>query len=480
MLKLIVATDRNYGFAKNGTIPWNSHTDLNHFAELTTTTVDHTKQNIVIMGRKTWDTLPIKHKPLKNRLNIIVSTTIKIESETCRTFETIESAVKFSIHMHLTKKIENVFIIGGLSLYTYGLNSVLLDKVYLTRIDAEYNCDQYFPKKLLFDSSSREMAHDKTVIENNIRLEFMVFDAKRKFKGEQQYQNLLWSILNIGHHRETRNSFTYSTFGHTMKFDLKDGFPLLTTKKMFLRGIFYELKMLLMGKTNTKKYLSDYGVRIWEPNTTKEFQNKIGLGHLEEFDLGPAYGFQLLHFAGEYSGMDKDYTGVGFNQLDYILETIIKDKHSRRLIMTVFNPAKAACGVLYPCTGIIYQFYITGDNKLEMYTYIRSSDQISGFPWNVGFFALLIHVIVELINNSDKYTGDKLSPGKLIIGIGDIHLYDKPDHIDAALEHLVRTPYEFPSVTISGNKKNIEDFEWSDIKITGYKSHPAIKAEMIA
>jgi dihydrofolate reductase/thymidylate synthase len=483
-LNLVVAVDKNYGFAKNNTIPWHHSPDLKFFAKLTKETVDPAKSNVVIMGRKTWDCMPAVVKPLKNRSNIVVSRSLKSDEtkDNYYTADSIESAVKHALKLVINNKAEKIFLIGGLDLFEYGLKSVLLDKVYLTRINKDYECDRLFPKELLLNKTWHKLEDQTEVIDKNTQLDFMTFVSKKDHIDENQYLALIKDILENGHMRQTRNDTTFSKFGNknNMIFDLKDSFPLFTTKKMFLRGIFLELKMFLMGKTDTIKYLSNYGVKIWEGNTTTEFHKQVGLSHLEAGDLGSAYGFQLRHFAGEYKGMNANYENIGFDQLSYLIDTICKDKYSRRLLMTVYNPGAAKNGVLFPCTGIIYQFYVSENNELDMFTYIRSSDQISGYPWNVGFFALFIKVMVELINNSKKYNGEKLVAGRLIVSYGDTHIYNRPDHVDAVLTHLSRLPISFPKVTIQNNRSSIEDIEWSDIKIDEYQSYPAIKATMIA
>ena len=187
---------------------------------------------------------------------------------------------------------------------------------------------------------------------------------------EQHYLNLMNNIITKGHNRQTRNSKTWSLFGNHMEFDLTDGkFPLLTTKKMFLRGIFEELKFFLLGKTDTK-VLEEKGVNIWKGNTCKEFIDSLKLPYCEG-DMGPMYGFQLRHFGAEYDGCKYDYTNKGFDQFKLVLDTLKKDKYSRRIMMTTYNPAQVHLGVLPPCHGITVQFGVEGENNLCCHMYQR-------------------------------------------------------------------------------------------------------------
>ena len=181
------------------------------------------------------------------------------------------------------------------------------------------------------------------------------------------------------------------------------------------------------------------------------------------------YGFQLLHYGAEYNGMNNDYTGKGFNQIEYVLNLLKNDPNSRRIIMTTFNPGKAHEGVLYPCHGISIQFYVN-KGYLSCSVYIRSNDFFLGNPFNIASYALLVHIFCELIGN--------LSPGNLIINIGDVHIYE--EHIEPVKEQLSRIPYNFPQLEFKKKIKNINDIAFKDIKLINYNFHKRIKAKMIA
>ena len=296
-------------------------------------------------------------------------------------------------------------------------------------------------------------------------------------KEEQEYLNLLGDILREGDFRQTRNASCYSLFGKTIEFDLNSGFPILTTKKVFFRGVFEELLFFLRGDTNTK-HLSEKGIKIWEPNTTREFLDSVNLKNYEEYDMGPLYGFNFLHFGAHYNGMNCDYSGKGFNQVEYCLDLIKKDPFSRRIIMTSFNPAQAKEGCLYPCHSLVLQFYMEAGHKLSLSCYNRSQDIICGFPFNCASSALLVHLFCEVINNDPGFKGHKIVPGRLIMNLGDVHLYDA--HYSLAIRQILREPYAFPKLRIKKKLTTLTDFKFEDFELVGYDSYPAINAHMIA
>ena len=180
----------------------------------------------------------------------------------------------------------------------------------------------------------------------------------------------------------TRNAKTYSIFDNSITFDMKDGFPLLTTKRMFWKGIVEELLFFIRGDTNSK-HLEDKGVRIWQGNTTQEFIDNIGLPY-QEGDMGPMYGFMWRHFGADYTGCNTDYTNQGFDQLSKIVEEIKTNPHSRRILMSDFDPSRAHQGVLYPCHSLVLQFYVRDGKFLDVKMYQRSVDSFLGEPFNIA------------------------------------------------------------------------------------------------
>ena len=295
---------------------------------------------------------------------------------------------------------------------------------------------------------------------------------------EIAYLDILRDLITKGNERQTRNSITKSLFSRNLTFDLKNSFPLLTTKKMFFRGIFEELMFFIRGNTNTK-ILEDKGVKIWKDNTTRTFLDNVGLNHYQEGDMGPMYGYQLRFFNANYKDCNDNYLNKGVDQLKYVIDTILKDPFSRRIIMTTFNPAQVNEGCLFPCHSLMIQFYIREENDiyyLSQQNYIRSNDIFLGNPYNIASFALMSYLLCHHLNYITK--SNKYKPDMLYITLGDYHLYK--DHYEAAQEQINRTPYPFPQLNIKNYHDNIEDYEYEDIEMLNYMSHPAIKTIMIA
>lgn len=284
----------------------------------------------------------------------------------------------------------------------------------------------------------------------------------------QQYLDLCRYVLEHGEKREDRTGTgTISTFGYQMRFDLTKGFPLLTTKKVFYRGIFEELLWFLSGNTNIKP-LVDKKVGIWNEwpydkyskspdfkgETLEEFIEKIRDD--QEFadkygDLGPVYGKQW-----------RDFNGV--DQITQLIEGIKKDPFSRRHIVVTYNPAEVKDMTLPPCHSM-FQFYVSADGKkLSCQMYQRSGDLFLGVPFDIASYALLLTMVAQVCD---------LEPYEFIHTFGDAHIY--LNHLDQIHEQLTRDPRPLPKLVLNKDVKNIFDFKYEDIKIEDYDPYPAIK-----
>jgi thymidylate synthase len=295
--------------------------------------------------------------------------------------------------------------------------------------------------------------------------------------GEQQYLDILRDILFRGHYRTTRNGTAFSLFSKHMEFDLRGGqFPLMTTRKIFFRGIFEELQFFLRGQTDTK-VLEEKGVNIWKGNTNREFLDSLGHSDYEEGDMGPMYFYQIYHFNAPYSGCKTDYSGQGFNQWEQVVHLLRTNRYSRRIMMTTYNPLQASEGVLYPCHGIVIQFAVEGTNELCCHMHQRSADFFHGISFNVASYSLLVILLCHYLN--DTSTDDfRFVPGKLSISLGDCHLY--VEHEKAVREQLLREPFAFPRIQIKKPITDLQNIDFSAIEIVGYQCHPSIKADMVA
>lgn len=258
----------------------------------------------------------------------------------------------------------------------------------------------------------------------------------------QQYLDLLRDVLENGVDKMDRTGIgTRSVFGRQMRFDLNKGFPLMTTKKMHLKSIIYELLWFLKGDTNVK-YLQEHGVRIWN-----EWADENG-------DLGPVYGSQWRNWNGE-----------GIDQIAEVIEKLKKTPNDRRMIVSAWNVGKIAQMHLPPC-HMMFQFYVA-NNKLSCMLYQRSCDMFLGVPFNIASYALLTMMIAQVC-------GYEL--GEFIHTLGDTHIYH--NHFDQVREQLSRTPYELPQMRINPEVKDINDFKYEDFELVNYKSYEAIKGQV--
>ena len=291
-----------------------------------------------------------------------------------------------------------------------------------------------------------------------------------KYHEEYQYLNLLNDIMNEGTLEEGRNGFTKCVFGSAMHFSLENGkIPILTTKKTAWKTCLKELLWFVKGDTSNKR-LNDAGVHIWDGNTTKEFMEARGLSHYSDGDIGPMYGYQWRQFNAPYEGCDADYTGKGIDQLQNVIDCLKdpKQRSSRRMVISAWNPCQIDEGVLPPC-HVLFQFNVVNGNKLSCCLMQRSYDSVLGAPFNICSYSLLCCLIAKHCD---------LEPYEFIHYGGNCHIYD--DHFDQVKEQLTRTPYEFPTLEILNKRENINDYVVDDFKISNYQHHPPIKAAMRA
>lgn len=261
----------------------------------------------------------------------------------------------------------------------------------------------------------------------------------------QPYLNLLQRILDEGIEKTDRTGTgTKSIFGHQMRFNMEDGFPLLTTKKLHLKSIIYELLWFLKGDTNIK-YLKEHGVRIWD-----EWADEDG-------NLGPVYGHQWRSWP--------DYNGGTIDQIQNVINLIKHHPDSRRMMVTAWNPAEIEQMALPPC-HCLFQFYIA-DGRLSLQLYQRSADTFLGVPFNIASYALLLQMMAQV-------TG--LQVGEFIHTTGDTHLY--LNHLEQAKLQLTRTPRTLPQMKLNPDVKSLFDFQYEDFELQNYNPWPHIKADV--
>jgi thymidylate synthase len=286
---------------------------------------------------------------------------------------------------------------------------------------------------------------------------------------EQQYLDLIRTILEKGTWEEGRNGRTKSIFGSSMRFSLADGqIPILTTKKTAWKTCLKELLWFIRGETDNK-LLQDQGVHIWDGNTTREFLDSRKLNYREGL-IGPGYGFQWRNYNAPYDANTGSPKEKGIDQLQQIIDTL-KDpaqRTSRRMVMTAWNPLQLGEMALPPC-HILCQFNVHDGNKLSCCMMQRSSDFFLGIPFNVASYSLLTHLIA-------KHCG--LEAYEFVHFMGNCHIYENA--IDACKLQITREPYPFPTLSIKQVRENISDYTIEDFIINGYQSHDAIKVAMVA
>jgi len=282
---------------------------------------------------------------------------------------------------------------------------------------------------------------------------------------EYQYLNSIRSIIASGDSFDDRTGVgTLATFGHQMRFDLRKTFPLLTTKRVFWRGVVEELLWFIRGDTNAN-HLTEKGVRIWEGNGSREFLDKRGLTHREVGDLGPVYGFQWRHFGATYVDMHTDYTGQGADQLAECINLIKTNPADRRMVLSAWNPADLSLMALPPC-HMFCQFYVS-NGELSCLMYQRSCDMGLGVPFNIASYALLTCMVAKVCG---------LKPGEFIHTMGNTHVYK--NHVEPLRVQLERNPRPFPALQINRDVTDIDDFKADDFELVGYNPLGKIAMEM--
>ena len=500
----------SYPIGKNGTMPWHCPEDLAWFKEVT-------MGYPVIMGRKTFDSIK---RPLPGRLNIVISKTTSINTNECVYDNliyapSVEEAIKIA-----EENSEKAFVIGGGSIYQYCLDNQLIDNIYMDELNADIiDADTFFPD-FSATCSWTKVGRRVEIVRDFAYASVWEYNRGRKNNTvDRKYLNLCKKILEQGVKKTSRAGTTYSLFGEQLRFDLKKGLPMLTTKKMFSKGVIHELLWFLKGDTNIK-YLVENGVHIWDDDAYRFFLEYIdGLGEnyndyrnitKEDFiqrvlneevirdyitpeviykfgDLGPVYGAQWTNWNGER-----------VNQIQNVINLLKTNPDDRRIMISAWNPGAIPSMALPPC-HYCCQFYtkeMTFDErktwyiqnissvnldkvdeaclnehnvpkrKLSCMFQMRSNDFPCGNPFNLLSYSILTHMIAQCVN---------MDVNELIFNGGDCHIYE--NQIPALKEQLSRNPikYALPHLKLNPEIKNIEDFKYEDIKIIGYESYPAIK-----
>lgn len=480
---IIAACDINGGISKEGKMPWNIKEDMEHFRKMTTG-----PNKAVLMGSKTFYSIG---NILKGRLNIVLTRKNTIGNKNIYYVNSLDSLF-YNRHINNDdnniidichkNNIEFLYVIGGKNVYNQFIKNKFFDEIYLTKIYKNYNCDLFIDwhseieKFTILESEKNieqpiEHKNKKQKIEDDSLI--IIKHYKKYNKEEYQYLNLIKEIIDLPIKKCRNNYNVRSKFVHTMRFSLEnDQFPLLTTKKCFIRGIFEELMWFLSGSTNSK-ILESKGVNIWKQNSSREFLDSVGLNKLPEGDIGALYGFQWRHYGANYINCNTDYTGQGFDQIKDIIHKLKHDKTSRRIILCAWNSSDMDKMSICPCHAFI-QFNVSSKGELSCHLVQRSADIGLGVPFNIASYALLTILLA-------KCTG--LKPYELIHTLNDAHIYE--DHILALKEQIQREPYNFPKLTVKSavdinDNDAIFKFKYEDIDLKYYRYYPTIPMNMLA
>mmetsp|Transcript_4409 Transcript_4409/g.14161 ORF Transcript_4409/g.14161 Transcript_4409/m.14161 type:complete len:525 (+) Transcript_4409:78-1652(+) len=506
---VVAACKQSRGIGVSNQLPWRLRGDMQYFKQLTRSTRDPTKQNAVIMGRKTWESIPEKMRPLGDRLNVVISANPAARElygmgDKVLLATSLGDALQQLCEGDYAASVESVFVIGGSSVYAEAVDlPQLCERVYYTEVskhaplrdangaappaaaavgpateaaaagcvggsDDPFGCDTHFPP--LPADTWRQASASAPRDENGLSYRFLAFESRESPPAaapheELQYLDLVREVIESGVSRPDRTGIgTRGKFGAQMRFSLRDRFPLLTTKTVFWRGVAEELIWFLSGDTSAKS-LQDKGIKIWDGNSSRDYLDSIGLTEREVGDLGPVYGWQWRHFGAEYTDMHADYTGKGVDQIAQVVRALKEKPYDRRIIMSAWNPKDLPKMALPPC-HMFAQFYVA-NGELSCQMYQRSADLGLGVPFNIASYALLTCLLAHV-------TG--LKRGDFVHVIGDAHVYN--NHVTALREQLTREPLLFPQLRISDAVTSIEECTFADLELVGYKSHGKIKMDM--
>ncbi|CAA0819535.1 Bifunctional dihydrofolate reductase-thymidylate synthase 1 [Striga hermonthica] len=496
--QVVVAATPDMGIGKDGKLPWKLPGDLKFFKEITATTLDPKKKNAVMMGRKTWESIPPQFRPLPGRLNVVLTRSGSPKNHDVENVifcNSVPSALKLLAEPPYSISVDKVFLIGGGEILREALNAPECDAIHITEIKSCITCDTFIPP---IDTSLYQPWYSTSPLEENgipycfvtyVRLHTnsgceincdgrappskkskhsnFTFLPKFIFEKHEEYLylRLIEDIILNGNTKGDRTGTgTLSKFGCQMRFNLRKSFPLLTTKRVFWRGVVEELLWFISGSTNAK-VLQEKGIHIWDGNASREFLDSIGLTEREEGDLGPIYGFQWRHFGARYTNMHADYAGQGFDQLLDVINKIRNKPDDRRIILSAWNPSDLNLMALPPC-HMFAQFYVA-NGELSCQMYQRSADMGLGVPFNIASYALLTCMIAHVCG---------LAPGDLVHVIGDAHVYKT--HIGPLQEQLKKQPRPFPILTINQHKRDIDSFVAADFELKNYEPHPKLEMKM--
>jgi dihydrofolate reductase/thymidylate synthase len=482
----VIKSKNKLAIGKNGSLIIPLKEDLKFFKNVTENSLSCESKldsNIVLMGKKTWLSIPSYNKPLSKRISLILTRDkILLKNQIKKLEAGCEYFVSLKQFDEIYKKYNpNVFVIGGSEIYDIFMDKS--DNIYMTEING-YNSKKNGEPDVFIKEPSEEyklISYSEKYKSKKHDVTYRILKYKRykNYKSqENKYLDLVNEIIKTGKERTDRTGVgTYSKFGTSIRYNIEHELPLMTTKKVNFKNIIEELLWICRGDTDAN-ILKEKAVKIWNGNTTREFLDNRGLNHYKEGVAGPVYGWQLRFWDAEYSqafadtkNIDKNLIRGGTDQLSYVENLLKTDPMSRRILFNLWNPGQLSEMALPPC-HILYMWYVEiKDNKkyLNAQLVMRSNDFFLAGCYNNVTISVLTMILALKCG---------MIPGEIVHTTNDCHVYK--NHIDQARLQTSRSPRPLPKLRIdeSVKDKSWENITADDFEVIGYFPHPFIKADM--
>lgn len=477
------------GIGRNGGLLVETRRDLAHVKHLTLNALRpgaSLSQNIVVMGRKTWESIPKSRRPLRGRINVVLSHTAPpfdgaLEENGTYTIRLVD----FERAYCALACPPNVWVLGGSEVYATCFKhagSLRPQNVFITEyqdVDVVSTPPDTFFEPM--DDAYRLVSVSERHRDGGASFRFLQYRLLQSQTGERSYLGLLRRVLTTGNKRIDRTGTgTVSVFGTQLHIDISSSVPLLTTKRVPFRHCIQELLWFLRGDTDAK-VLQEHGVKVWNGNTTRAFLDARGLSEYPEGVIGPGYGWQWRFWGAPYNPAFADTSRVcraeigGIDQLERVEDMLKSDPHSRRIMVSAWNVADLDKMALPPCHHT-FQFYVEdpdetsgGLPRLSCHFVMRSNDLFLGCPFNLFSYAVLVYCLAVKCD---------MRPGTLVYTCSDAHVYT--NHIEQVHELLTRTPRPPPKLRVHPRVKDTpwEQVTADDFEVIGYFPHPTIRADM--
>jgi len=498
LISCVVNYNNKLAIGRNNGLLFRIKDDLKNFQNITSHILyqgSKIDKNVILMGRKTWFSIPRNKRPLKGRINLVLTNDRDLHK--LSPYPNVFNRKNFDKNVYFLtfnqfkdfyeRTNANVFVIGGGEVYNKFLNMSDIfmkpKKVYLTEI-YDYKFAKGMEPDVFMDHLGEHykligVSNKKMDMGYNISFRYLEYRYVPNYKSEEDgYKEMLKDVLYNGIERVDRTGVgTISKFGYQYRVDISHHIPLLTTKKVPWKHCIEELLWFMRGDTDAR-ILQSKGVKIWDGNTSREFLDARGLNNYREGILGAGYGWQMRFFGGKYSQAFADTSKVditkvgGFDQVGYVLDLLQNDPFSRRILMSYWNPPDFDKTSLVPCHYSV-QFYVEEDEKCQRYLSchftMRSNDLFLGHPFNIFSYAVMTYILAAKSN---------MKPKELVFTGGDIHIYK--NHIEQVNEQLGRANRPLPKLILSPSVKykDFKDITIEDFDLVGYYPHGIIKAPM--